>query len=421
MKPVYHFADPAYVALKRQATQEILAASREFRTKEAMAEAKDFVLANSTVLLTPQTEEDLSNSYSVDDEGVAHVNVTGELVDIAEQDICGNYAAGGTTEYGAVIAATQAAGADPRVLGIVYHFNSPGGSSKGVEEAADAIRFSTRPTLALCTYTASAAYWLASQCDLVGALSRSSSQGSIGVVVEYVDPSKAMEAKGYRVRTFTSTDAPYKRLDLDTDEGVAHLMAHLDEYHELFASAVAVGRGTTTEHVNSEYGRGGMMLADRALSVGMIDFIGQPPNLWWEQQIKTTSAVGGSETAAVAAQNREAESMDIKTLKNDHPDVYDAAVADGVKIERARVAELHDQLEADPDNPQLQKVVSEAILEGKTVAQVQTKLIVAVRQGAEDTGENPAKVPSTTDSEDEDTWVAQVVNAANGPDGGAHA
>lgn len=100
---------------------------------------------------------------------------------------------------------------------------------------------------------------------------------------------------------------------------------------------------------------------------------------------------------AAQAEKHEEGVMDLNTLKNEHPDVFAAARDIGVQEERARVAELNDQLAADPDNLKLTEVIKAAIADGKPLAQVQTAINVAIRDGGKLDGENPPEVFTAQD------------------------
>lgn len=103
---------------------------------------------------------------------------------------------------------------------------------------------------------------------------------------------------------------------------------------------------------------------------------------------------------AAQAEKHEEGVMDLKTLKTEHPDVFAAARDIGVQEERVRVSELNDQLSADPDNAKLAEVIKAAVADGKTAAQVQTAINVAIRDGGKFDGEN-APVVATTPTEGE--------------------
>ena len=96
--------------------------------------------------------------------------------------------------------------------------------------------------------------------------------------------------------------------------------------------------------------------------------------------------------------------MDLNQLKKEHPDVYGAAVADGVQQgvaqERARVTALEKWIAADSDNPAVAKIVAEAKATGKSEAEVMAQLQVAVRDAkpAGDGGDNPPPVNTDPDA-----------------------
>lgn len=107
--------------------------------------------------------------------------------------------------------------------------------------------------------------------------------------------------------------------------------------------------------------------------------------------------VDGSKTAAMAENQEEGVNMDINTLKTEHPEVFAEAVAIGEARERDRVVELRSYVEADPANAKVAEVVNEAVAAGKTVAQINARLQVAIRDGAREDGENPPVVATAQD------------------------
>ncbi len=239
---------------------------------------------------------------------------------------------------------------------------------------------------------ASGGYWLASQAGKIIASSPTDLIGSLGVVVEEVDRSKQDESQGITRRVYTSTDAPDKRIDTSTDEGQKKIIAQLDDIHEIFASRVASGRGLSIKKVNSDFGHGGLLVAEKALASGMIDeVVGSINKMTTKSSSK--SIVNGNKTAAVAESKKE-KSMDIITLKKDHPGVYAQAVQDGIKEERERRNALSAIAKADPENENLSAVVAEAIEQGTMATDLafNTKVNVAIRDGKAEDGENPPKV-----------------------------
>lgn len=382
--------------------------SRELKTAKEMREAKeDLMLSISAINITPKNREQLENSYQIID-GVAHIPIVGELTPHAETDICGAYTAEALTEYGFIIAASQAADNDPQVESIQYDVNSPGGYVDGLMGAVDSLRSVEKETIAYVTgMAASAAYWLASQTDKIILSSPAARVGSIGVAVEMYDYTKALEMEGIEKIVLTSTDAPLKRPEITTEEGQSLIVDSLDDMHKIFVQYVSEGRGVDIGDVTSNFGKGGMLIAENALRVGMIDEIEKVPG----RRSETILDVIQTNTAAEVEIKQEVKSMNLDELKKENPGVFAEAVTLGIVQEKARQASLDEQLEADPNNQKLATLIAEAKANDKTVADIQTKLSVAVRDG-KFAGENPPAVETAATVEaltEEDIKAAKTV------------
>lgn len=230
---------------------------------------------------------------------------------------------GGNVTYPEIIAAIDSAERNPAVKRIEMIIDSPGGQIDGLFEAIAALQSRKKPLKAVVRNTAaSAAYALVSQADEIVATNRAVRVGSVGIVVDtYLDPNEI---------SITSSEAPNKRPDLSTEEGRAVVTGELDALHQLFVEAIATGRGTTVEKINADFGRGGTLLADEALKRGMIDGVQGSP-------LRVVKPAKSSQTAATGGINPENGNMDLATLKAQHPDVYAAAMQEGVTAERERV------------------------------------------------------------------------------------
>ena len=242
----------------------------------------------------------------------AEIHVKGVLTNTP--DMFARWFGGGNTTYPAIIAALAEADANPEVKQIVMRFDSGGGAVNGMFDAITAMQTTKKPIKAIVgTMAASAAYGLASQADEMVAHNRASAVGSIGVVVDtFVSESRV---------SITSSNAPDKRPDVTTEKGKATVVAQLDAIAGLLDEAVAEGRNTTVEKVNADFGQGGILLADEALKRGMIDSI----------------STNKPATATNGGKPQEQRSMDLQTLKAQHPDVYAAAAQEGRTEERDRV------------------------------------------------------------------------------------
>jgi ClpP class serine protease len=243
-------------------------------------------------------------------DGVASIPIVGYL--LSERDPFLDFFGIDQTAYGDIKAAVLAAEADPSVRAIEFRVDSPGGEAgNAVIDAGDAMFAATKPTTAVVgEMAASAAYWLATQANTIVMSGPASTVGSIGVVVV-----RGLDSDSVAI---TSTDAPRKRPDVSTDAGRADVRKWLDDHHSLFVSAVARGRGVTVDTVNEKFGRGGVVLTDEAIRLGMAD-----------SSLRASSAAGARVTLA---------QMDLETLRISHPDVYAQAVAVGASQERGRVS-----------------------------------------------------------------------------------
>jgi ClpP class serine protease len=230
---------------------------------------------------------------------------------------------GGNTTYPEVISALAEADSDPEIEDITLAIDSPGGHFDGLFDTLAAIQGTSKPIKAVVSNVgASAAYAIASQADEIVAANRATRVGSVGVVATF----QLFENEV----SITSTNAPKKRPDVTTEEGKAMVREELDAMHEIFVDAIAEGRDTSVDTVNAEFGQGATLLADEALKRGMIDAVAAP-SLKVVKNTQTSTARSGGNKPEIG-------SMNLKELKAQHPDVYAAAVQDGVDQERDRVS-----------------------------------------------------------------------------------
>ena len=216
---------------------------------------------------------------------------------------------GGNTTYSSMISQISAFNNDSKVDTITLDIDSPGGEVNGLFEVFSAIQKSVKPIdVHISGMAASAAFGLAAQGRTVTASSIATMVGSVGVVQSFrVDDS---------VVDVTSREAPNKRKDASTVEGVEAIKDELDPIHNLFAGSIAKGRGTTIANVNKNFGRGGMVLATEAKDRGMIDCIAEGSfNI---EPSKKESAQAGESTSSPILEKK----MDIVKLEAEYPLLY---------------------------------------------------------------------------------------------------
>jgi len=180
---------------------------------------------------------------------------------------------GFATGYDYITSMVAKAEASPNIKNIVFDVNSGGGEVAGAFEAAEFIARSTKRTVAVVDSSAySAAYLLACACDEI-TLSATASVGSVGVVVQHYEVSKALESDGVKV-TYIYAGArkvdgnPYQPL---TDEAHANISAHIQEMYQMFVEYVSNHRGISVDDVRGT--EAGIFLGNEAVRLGLADTI----------------------------------------------------------------------------------------------------------------------------------------------------
>jgi capsid assembly protease len=168
----------------------------------------------------------------------------------------------------------QRALANDDVRSILLEVDSPGGSVTGIAGLADDIR-AARERKPIVAHTdsmmASAAYWLASQANRVFA-TRDAKVGSIGVLVSYVDPVRALKDRGFDPVVIKSVPGK-SNMASDGQFGEAQqatVQRDVDHLHAMFVDAVAAGRGVARERADA-MATGEDFIGGRAVQFGLAD------------------------------------------------------------------------------------------------------------------------------------------------------
>lgn len=196
---------------------------------------------------------------------VAEILIKGVLT--SEPDWYAHYYGGGNTTYPEIIQSLALAGADSSIRRVVLNVCSPGGYVGGLFDTLAALEAFTKPKETFAAQADSAAYAIAALGGKITASNPAAEFGSVGVCATYV------QYDFEKIYDITSSNAPNKRPDPSTEEGQAVIRKYLDAIEELFVDAIAKGRGTTTDYVTTNFGRGEVMLAGSAKKLGMIDKI----------------------------------------------------------------------------------------------------------------------------------------------------
>lgn len=213
--------------------------------------------------------------------------------------------------------ALQAAIDDPLAKSILLDIDSPGGTVDGTEELAQAIYDARGQGKKIIAYTdgtlASGAYWIASAADEIYISGDTVMVGSVGVVATHVDQSKADEAYGEKWTEITA--GKYKRIASAhaplSDAGASYIQDQVDYLYANFVETVARNRGVSQEEALA-MAEGKIFIGKQAIEVGLVD--------------------GVEAFSDLINSLKEETIVNLQELKEKHPDVYAAAIAEGKSV-----------------------------------------------------------------------------------------
>jgi len=161
------------------------------------------------------------------------------------------------------------------IKAVVLDVDSPGGSTFGAIETADAI-YSMRgvkPVVAQVNATAaSLAYWYAVQAEEV-VVTPSAAAGSIGVYSVHKDISEMLSKAGIKPTIVKDGENKAEGSEFGplSEDARAHLQEMVSAMGNQFRAHVARGRGVSASDVKANFGDGRMFLADELVKRGMAD------------------------------------------------------------------------------------------------------------------------------------------------------
>ncbi|WP_434171227.1 hypothetical protein AHYW_002626 [Providencia manganoxydans] len=259
--------------------------------------------------------------------GIAVIDITGPI--FARADLFSDISGAATCER--ITHALDDTLADPSIGSIILRIDSPGGEVTGIHELANHI-YASRDIKPLVAYVSgsacSAAYWLAAATSYIFT-DKTASLGSIGVVAAWTDSSEAREKQGIKEFEVVSSQSPNKRLSPDSDEGRAALQAELDGLADIFISDVATFRRTTVDNVIAQFGQGGTLLAESAITVGMADELSSLREVVaLLNQDNSISHNGGSDMTAFSRKKHQATKKG-RRAEETFPDKEEDPILDG--------------------------------------------------------------------------------------------
>jgi signal peptide peptidase SppA len=201
-------------------------------------------------------------------DGVAVVNLSGVMMKTVSSLSSGTSTVNARRQIRSAIA-------DPNVKAILMRIDSPGGTVAGTSDLADEITAAIAAGKPCYAYVedlcASAAYWVASQCEKVFA-NTTAGVGSIGTYMTVYDAAPAAAQQGVKVHVvragaFKGVGTPGTEI---TPEQLGEMQRHVNALNDQFVAAVAKGRKFSAETAVS-LADGRMHVGKNALSLGLID------------------------------------------------------------------------------------------------------------------------------------------------------
>lgn len=246
-----------------------------------------YILPDKMDILLAFLEARINNAETAEVESRAPTKFKNVRGDIALMELTGTIsqrmgimdAASGGTSTEAFGAKFDELSNDPKIKAIVMDVDSPGGSAFGLEELSTKIRQARkpgRPIIAIAnSLMASAAYYIASAADEIVA-TPGGQVGSIGTIIVHTETVKMDEQLGLK-RTIVRAPAgklASNSMEELSESGLAEMQDMVDQYYDMFVSAVAMNRGISKATVKSDYGQGRVLTSKDALAAGMVDRIG---------------------------------------------------------------------------------------------------------------------------------------------------
>ena len=164
---------------------------------------------------------------------------------------------------------------DENVIGIVLDIDSPGGSCSAIPPMLEAISYAKahrKPVYVHADCCASAAYWVASQCDAIYMDNDLSEVGSIGAMAVFIDSTAANPTTGEKTIVIYAEESPDKNfayreaLSGRYEAAKAELKPLVDQFRD----AVVAGRPTIHKDQDGVLS-GKMFLTAEALRLNMAD------------------------------------------------------------------------------------------------------------------------------------------------------
>lgn len=183
---------------------------------------------------------------------------------------CGPY---GMQTYSQLL---KAAYANDNVKGVALLIESGGGEGGAMRLLVGTINERNKPVLAFIDdFAASAAYGIASACDVVTANSKTARVGSVGVYLTLADYTEYFQKQGINILEIYAPQSKDKNKDYkDAISGDTKSLEEIARvYCDDFIESIEKNRGDKLTGKREEWATGKMFFADEAQRIGLIDNI----------------------------------------------------------------------------------------------------------------------------------------------------
>jgi ClpP class serine protease len=228
------------------------------------------------------------------------------------------------TTYASLLSAIQAVSENSGIKKVELGVDSPGGEVNGTDDVYQAVSAlaKDREVVAINEGTmASAAYYISSAADRIVSTSPMNQSGSIGVVTEAIDNTKALEKAGRDRIILVNRESLKKAPDLQTEEGKDVVLKVLGDMYGVFRDRVVQGRGDRFPAKAIDKTEGQIFLAQEAIEIGLIDAIDEKAVPKFDSSAESTNIGnenGDNITPAVAGKQEEIK-MDLQQFLAENP------------------------------------------------------------------------------------------------------
>ena len=308
---------------------------------------------------------------------------------------------------------------------IVLLIDSPGGAVAGLFDSCRFIERASKKkkcTAYVTGMACSAAYAIATACDEIYMM-EDAEVGSCGCYAHAVEYSDAyFEKEGFIHRVFRSKCSPKKNCSVIADEVEAEaFQKEIDALGEKYLRYVAKRRKCSYSDALENFGKGGVLMGEKAIAAGMVDGIKTLEELGIEEadesstKTRKTAVKDGTEIKAIennSPQNGgEGDDMDINAMSEEQrretfealcslqPDLTDSIVKSAKDEEKKRILALG---ELRNGSAEVDAIVDSAVEDGRSAEAIAVDIVKAMKSAKDEVKDRrKAELDSLAEDTDE--------------------